>query len=146
MSTFAAASRASNVAVVWLPVWPRPYEISGRWRGRGESAAPNSDITVMPSGATSARYSPSLSILKFVCSSSPVLRRSFSEANIRRNCPGPSSVAGKAHLLRAVSSSVRKYPPRLMDRGPELKTSIQSENSPSLSLSPSVFSARNSVR
>ncbi|GIT38439.1 MAG: hypothetical protein Ct9H300mP7_3600 [Verrucomicrobiota bacterium] len=58
------------------------------WAGSGFLTGPNSAVTVEPSGATSARYSPALAMLKFVCSSEPAMLRFFPDAKISRNPRG----------------------------------------------------------
>lgn len=49
-------------------------------RGGRVRAVPNSVMTVIPFRATSARYSPSLARLKFVCNSEPAMLLFFPDA------------------------------------------------------------------
>src|SRR5882762_6393584 len=103
----------------------------------------NSETTV-PSGWTSARYSPPALRLNLVCNGAPATRRSLPEAKTTRKPPGGMLVDGKDHLARSRGESVRNQPPRFTVFVPELKSSIQSEDAPSSSSSPLVLLAANS--
>src|SRR5690606_24549200 len=76
-------------------------------------------------------------------SSSPGVVR-LPDANTTRYCPGPSVVGGNSHLAGSSTSSVNLQSVRSTATVPELKISIQSDVSPSLSLSPLALEARNS--
>src|SRR5262245_56916797 len=61
-----------------------PHDTSGACGGyEGEKAC----ATVVPSGFTRARYSPSLASLKLVCRGAPATARSLPDANTVRNSP-----------------------------------------------------------
>src|SRR5262245_45300198 len=99
---------------------------------------------VSPSGFTRARYSPFALKAKFACSGAPGIERFLPDAKTIRKRLGPMFVAGKRHFVRFPGASVRYHPSMLTFVVPLLKISIQSEYSPSSSLSPEVLLARNS--
>src|SRR6185295_17835289 len=85
----------------------RPYETSGACGGyEGEKAC----ATVVPSGLTRARYSPSLASLKLVCSGAPATARFLPDANTVRNSPRARCTDGKRQSVRVAGSSVRYQP------------------------------------
>src|SRR2546422_3311191 len=108
-------------------------------------AGANSVAMLTPSGFTRARYSPLALRLKLACSGAPGTTRFLPEAKTIRKPPGATFVAGKRHLVRLAAVSVRNHPLILVALVPELKISIQSEESPSSSRSPLLLLARNSL-
>src|SRR5438128_2224310 len=100
---------------------------------------------LVPSGRTSARYPPLTSSLELVCKAAPGTARSLPEANTTRAALAARLVAGRRHLVGLPESSVRYQPSRATVVGPGLKSSIQSELSPSSSNSVLEFAAMNSV-
>ena len=79
-----------------------------------------SQALVVPSGFTSARYSPWLVSLKFVWSGAARFFRSLSEAKTRRKLSGWSMAAGKRHFVKFVRSSVKHQPLRFTGLVPAL--------------------------
>src|SRR5437867_5646332 len=98
-----------------------------------------------PSGLTRARYSPLALRLKLACKGAPGTALFLPEAKTSRKRPAAMLVEGNRHLVRLAAESVRNHPPRFVALAPELKISIQSEESPSSSRNPLVLLARNSV-
>src|SRR6266566_9192628 len=111
----------------------------------GGKVGANSVAILTPSGLTNARYSPLALRLKLACSGAPATARFLPEAKTIRKPLAGIFVAGKRHLLRLAAVSVRNHPPIFVTVGPELKISIQSDESPSSSRKPLALFARNSV-
>src|SRR6266496_1535035 len=80
---------------------PKPYETPETCCGKGANSE-----ALLPSGRTSARYSPCPSNLKLVCRGAPGTLRSFSDAKTTRKPPGGMFVAGKRHLVGLFVASV----------------------------------------
>src|SRR3989442_2866855 len=93
-------------------------------------AGANSVAMLTPSGLTKARYSPPALRLKLACSGAPATARFLLEAKTMRKPLGGIFVEGKRHLVRLSAASVRNHPPIFVVVAPELKISIQSEESP----------------
>src|SRR3954451_595153 len=116
--------------------------MSATWGG---NVGLNSEATFVPSGCTSARYSPSLLSLKFVCNGAPGVLRFLFEAKTTMYPFGGMLVAGNCHSLMLLVVSVRNQPARLAVTVPSLWSSIQSELLPSSSLSVVLLAAMNSL-
>ena len=63
----------------------------------------------VPSGRTSARYSPPAASEKFVCSGRPTVTRFFPDAQTMRNPPGSNVTAGKRHFVSCEALSVSAH-------------------------------------
>ena len=103
-----------------------------RWGGKSWPSGPYAETTV-PSGATSATYSPSARSLKLVCNELLNSRRSLPEANTTRYSSAVSVTDGNSHLSRSVALSVSVQPSRSIGSVPSLWISIQSGVAPSSS-------------
>src|SRR5687767_9031952 len=108
------------------------------------NAGANSWAMVVPSGWTSARYSPPVVKLKLACKGAPGTARFLPEAKTIRNPFGERFVEGMRHLVRFPAESVRNQPSIFTLVVPELKISIQSGVSLSSSRKPPLLEARNS--
>ena len=100
---------------------------------------------MVPSGRTSARYSPPPASPKLECNGAPGVRRSLFEAKITRNDPAFRLVAGKRHAFKLSALSVSDQFRRLTLVELRFWISIQSGDSPSSSNNVRELLAMNSV-
>src|SRR3954470_6177280 len=134
------ASSSTRRSVV-IALDATPYDTSASCAGY---VGLNSEAIVW-SGRTSARYSPAASSEKLVCRGWPTTVRFLPDAKTTRYPLPARLVEGICHFVRFAESSVRYHPPRFTADASVLRSSIQSERSPSSSMRPLLLLARNSL-